>query len=158
MSGRETWKGPQETVPAADESAHRLARTLFQLRLNLKALAAATSDDGAIAHPSGISINHTAFHSDALDAVCASGVSHLRASRNQVVVCLQAVSAKGEREIESALSAIQTNFERVAHHLAARPFTNDRRMMVSMICDEICDLCALAIQNFAVHHFTKIER
>jgi hypothetical protein len=157
MSRRETWKGPQETVPAADESAHRLARTLVQLRLNLKALAATTSDDGAIAHPSGISINHTAFHSDALDAVCAAGVSHLRASRNQVVTCLCAVPAKGEREIESALGAIETNLQRVAHHLAARPFINDRRIIISMICDETCDLCGLAIQNFAVRHFTKIK-
>jgi hypothetical protein len=139
------------------DSTHRIAGTLFQLRLDLKALAATTSEDGAIAHPSRVSINHTAFHRDALEVVCASGVSLVSKSRRQVIVCLCAIPINGANEIESALNAIQRNLEWVAYHLKARPFTNDRRIAASFICAETCDLCALAIQSFAVRHFVEIN-
>lgn len=140
------------------DDSHQFARALFQLRLNLKALAAVTGEDGAIAHPSGVSINCTAFHCDALDAVCRSSAPHLRASFNQVVACFSAVPGCGDgTEFESVLRAIRTNLKNVADHLNARPFTNDRRMVASMICAETCDLSELAIKSFAVRHFVKIE-
>jgi hypothetical protein len=139
-------------------SAHQQAQALFQLRLGLKALTAVMDEDSAIAHPSGISINLTAFHDDALTKVCDSGTALLRASLNQVVKCFMTLPIVGEpREIVSVLRAIRTDLEMVAQHLDSRPFTNDRRMMASLLCVEACDLCALAIQHFAINNFREIE-
>lgn len=138
--------------------AHLLAQALFKLRLILKALAAVTDEDDAIAHPSGISINLTAFDDDALTKVCEFGSALLRTSLNQVIECFRNVPVRGEpREIFSVLRAIRTNLERVAAQFKSRPFTNDRRMVASMICAETCGLCALAIHCFAVNNFRQIK-
>ena len=99
-------------------SPHQLAQALFQLRLDLKALAAVMDEDSAIAHPSGISINLTAFHNDALTKVCDFGSALLRVSLNQVVKCFMTLPNVGEpREIVSVLGAIRTYLEMVAQHL-----------------------------------------
>lgn len=150
----------RKNVDAAKQTvtAHPLAQALFLLWLNLKALAAVTDEDEVIAHPSGVSINLTAFHDDALTKISESGPSHLSASLKQLVECFHIVHARGgERVIVSALRAIRTRLDKTADHFESRPFTNDHRLMASLVCAEACDLCALAIQNFAVNNVTKIE-
>ena len=137
---------------------HLLAQALFKLRLLLKALAAVTDEDDAIAHPSGISINLTAFHDDALTKVCNSGSALVRASLSQVIECFRNVPVRGEpKEIVSVIRAIRTNLEMVAAQFELRPFTNDRRMAAATICAETCNLCAVAIQRFAVNNFRQIK-
>lgn len=136
--------------------SHRLARSLFLLRLNIKALSARTNHDEAIAHLGRVSINHTSFHDDALAAIRQSSAPLVRACLAQVVECHKLLHLHGDTsEIVTALRAIRNYIELIAGRLRP-PFTNDDRLIVSILCGEACDLCALAIQNFAVKNIREI--
>ena len=136
---------------------HQLAQALFKLRLDLKALAAVTDEDRAIAHPTGLSINRTAFHNDALVMVREAGRSLVKESREQLIKCFGLVLTSDRRELYSVLRAIRICLESIAHHCNAGSFPNDRRMGVSIICGQAYDLCGLAIQNFAINSFKEKE-
>lgn len=137
--------------------AHPLARALFALRLHLKALDATLSEDDAIAHPSGISINKTEFHVDALSEVRKLAISHIRASSNQIIACHHATDEGGSPEIVAVLRAIRMYVEAVANLVGSPHFTNDARIIASMQSGDACDLCALALENFSIKNMRKIE-
>jgi hypothetical protein len=137
--------------------AHTQARALFALRLHLKALAETLSEDDAIAHPSGISINETEFHVDALSVVKRLGVSLTRASLSQIVACHHASDESRDPEIVAALRAIRICIEAAASLLWSLHFTNDARMVASVRSSEANNLCALALQKFAIKNMKKIE-
>jgi hypothetical protein len=142
-----------------DESviAHQLAQALFKLRLDLKALAAVTDDDRAIARPTGLSINHTAFHDDALAMVRRLSASLVSESCQQLMKCVRLVSPHGQRELRSLLQAIRSRLELIAQHCDAGSFPNDLRMAIFFIAIEAYDLCGVAIQNFAIKNFKKVD-
>lgn len=137
--------------------AHRLAQALCALRLDLKALAAALSEDGAIAHPSGISINKTEFHVDALSEVRKLAISLNRTCFTHMFECHHAMREGGSPEIVAALRAIRIYLERVAEQLESRHFTNDARMIAAMQAYEARDLCALALEHFSIKNLKEIE-
>lgn len=149
-------------IESADELAeaviaHRLVQALFKLRLDLKALATVTDDDRAIARPSGLSINRTAFHGDALAMVREAGSSLVSASWQQLMKCVRLMPTRGSRELNSVLQAIRTHLEVIAQHCNASSFSNDRRMAISFICAKAYDLCGVAIQHFAINNFKEIK-
>ena len=115
--------------------AHPLARALFALRLDLKALAATLSEDDAIAHPSGIQINHTEFHVDALSAVRGLGVSLTQACFSQIFECFRFVHQGNSPEIAAALRAIRIYLDQVADQLRSPEFTNGRRIIAFLQSD-----------------------
>ena len=139
--------------------AHLLAQALFKLRLILKALAAVTDEDDAIAHPSGISIQPYGFRRRCPYQslrIWQRPSPHEPQSSHRVL-SKRSRSWRTEKRYFSVLRAIRTNLERVASQFKSRPFTNDRRMVASMICAETCGLCALAIHCFAVNNFRQIK-
>ncbi len=137
--------------------AHRLARALFALQLDLKALAATLSEDDAIAHPSGVSINKTGFHLDALSEVRKLGIPLTRTSFKQIIECHHAMREGGSAEIVAALRAMRIYIERVAEQLGSRHFTNDARMIAAMQAYEARDLCTLALEHFSINNMREIE-
>ncbi len=133
--------------------AHPLARGLFGLRIDAKALAATLDEDDAIAHPSGVQINNTGFHIDALGEVRKLAISLTRACFRQVIECLFIAHQAGSPEIV----AVRIYLERVAEQLKSRHFTNDSRMIASDQSSAARDLCTLALENFALHSMRKIK-
>jgi hypothetical protein len=135
--------------------AHPLTQALFLLRLDLKALTARADNDDTIAHPGGLSIIRTAFHDDALIVIRQSSVPLVQKCLAQLVEChkLLPVDARSS-EINSAFRAIRNYLELIAGRLRV-PFTNDDRLIVSILSSEACDLCALAIHFFAINNMRE---
>jgi hypothetical protein len=142
---------PVESTDETKKKAttHELARAIFKLRLNLNALAAVIADDGILARPSSRPIHLTAFHEDVLAKVREAARSALSTSLSQILECFHTVYTLHTTDgpTTSVLRAIRAQLEIAAQHLNSGPFTNDRRMMASQICDEACDLCGLAIRH-----------
>lgn len=146
----------QPTDIGQGNMTHPLARALFALRLHLKALAAILSEDDAIAHPSGISINMTEFHVDALSEVRKLASPHIRASFNRIIAGHHATDEDGSPEIVAVLRAIRMYVEAAANLVGSPHFTNEARIIAWMKSATACDLCSLALENFSIKNMRAI--